>query len=189
MWYIVFFFFSSRRRHTRLTCDWSSDVCSSDLGGRGPDAYVRYDVDARLWTPGLPPPPDALAQVMTVESALSRAPAADALRALILTDPRLRSYQFTAAAGTRDRPDLFFGTNGMGLVRVDPQTAEGEPLPYGLLAPGVGAIAPAPDGVWAATSARLTWVAADLSATRTTEGGGAALGFTFRSARRMLTTS
>src|SRR5438477_6385609 len=25
------FFFSSRRRHTKLTCDWSSDVCSSDL--------------------------------------------------------------------------------------------------------------------------------------------------------------
>src|SRR5688500_19536252 len=30
---IVFFFFSSRRRHTRLQGDWSSDVCSSDLGG------------------------------------------------------------------------------------------------------------------------------------------------------------
>src|SRR6266480_1764293 len=28
---LVGFFFSSRRRHTRLTCDWSSDVCSSDL--------------------------------------------------------------------------------------------------------------------------------------------------------------
>src|SRR2546430_12838174 len=28
---IVFFFFSSRRRHTRFDCDWSSDVCSSDL--------------------------------------------------------------------------------------------------------------------------------------------------------------
>src|SRR6266536_4506307 len=27
-----FFFFSSRRRHTRSTRDWSSDVCSSDLG-------------------------------------------------------------------------------------------------------------------------------------------------------------
>src|SRR5260221_14083099 len=27
-----FFFFSSRRRHTRSLCDWSSDVCSSDLG-------------------------------------------------------------------------------------------------------------------------------------------------------------
>src|SRR6266480_889588 len=29
--YLNSFFFSSRRRHTRLTCDWSSDVCSSDL--------------------------------------------------------------------------------------------------------------------------------------------------------------
>src|SRR5256886_5421434 len=28
------FFFSSRRRHTRFDCDWSSDVCSSDLAGR-----------------------------------------------------------------------------------------------------------------------------------------------------------
>src|SRR2546430_11960115 len=28
-----FFFFSSRRRHTRFDCDWSSDVCSSDLAG------------------------------------------------------------------------------------------------------------------------------------------------------------
>src|SRR5437016_7794502 len=27
----LFFFFSSRRRHTRLVSDWSSDVCSSDL--------------------------------------------------------------------------------------------------------------------------------------------------------------
>src|SRR6266480_1189991 len=29
--FVFFFFFSSRRRHTRLTCDWSSDGCSSDL--------------------------------------------------------------------------------------------------------------------------------------------------------------
>src|SRR5260221_8071759 len=28
---IAVFFFSSRRRHTRSLCDWSSDVCSSDL--------------------------------------------------------------------------------------------------------------------------------------------------------------
>src|SRR6266480_3228152 len=49
----MFFFFSSRRRHTRLTCDWSSDVCSSDLGG-GPGIYpelalgTRNSVDGRL---------------------------------------------------------------------------------------------------------------------------------------------
>src|SRR5207237_4147540 len=28
---VFIFFFSSRRRHTRFKCDWSSDVCSSDL--------------------------------------------------------------------------------------------------------------------------------------------------------------
>src|SRR3989454_5888657 len=33
--YINFFFFSSRRRHTRLQGDWSSDVCSSDLVSKG----------------------------------------------------------------------------------------------------------------------------------------------------------
>src|ERR1022692_2194954 len=31
MTFLSFFFFSSRRRHTRLQGDWSSDVCSSDL--------------------------------------------------------------------------------------------------------------------------------------------------------------
>src|SRR5256885_5032833 len=35
-----FFFFSSRRRHTRLQGDWSSDVCSSDLTGSSGTANV-----------------------------------------------------------------------------------------------------------------------------------------------------
>src|SRR5690242_20897716 len=35
----LFFFFSSRRRHTRLTCDWSSDVCSSDLVRKSVEGY------------------------------------------------------------------------------------------------------------------------------------------------------
>src|SRR5256885_5343666 len=44
----LYFFFSSRRRHTRLQGDWSSDVCSSDLsarkeglGPRGPNRWGR----------------------------------------------------------------------------------------------------------------------------------------------------
>src|SRR3989454_2376993 len=43
------FFFSSRRRHTRLQGDWSSDVCSSDLGlrGRDLDAEVVERAQAR----------------------------------------------------------------------------------------------------------------------------------------------
>src|SRR5256885_13064282 len=38
---VFFFFFSSRRRHTRLQGDWSSDVCSSDLGAVVEDAIAN----------------------------------------------------------------------------------------------------------------------------------------------------
>src|SRR5256885_970157 len=48
------FFFSSRRRHTILQGDWSSDVCSSDLRHRTPDASrgtVRHARTARsVWS-------------------------------------------------------------------------------------------------------------------------------------------
>src|SRR2546430_12513353 len=37
----LFFFFSSRRRHTRFDCDWSSDVCSSDLFRREARAVAQ----------------------------------------------------------------------------------------------------------------------------------------------------
>src|SRR5256885_10331242 len=49
------FFFSSRRRHTRLQGDWSSDVCSSDLRrvravlrGELPDLLERIDKGERI---------------------------------------------------------------------------------------------------------------------------------------------
>src|SRR5688572_31574306 len=42
---LFFFFFSSRRRHTRFDCDWSSDVCSSDLH---PDAAPQVERSERL---------------------------------------------------------------------------------------------------------------------------------------------
>src|SRR5260370_28739518 len=42
------FFFSSRRRHTRFKCDWSSDVCSSDLADiRQVEALERIIPDLR----------------------------------------------------------------------------------------------------------------------------------------------
>src|SRR5437879_13053887 len=42
--FFFFFFFSSRRRHTRYIGDWSSDVCSSDLGNDGRSrAIARRD--------------------------------------------------------------------------------------------------------------------------------------------------
>src|SRR5207302_4099009 len=56
----LFFFFSSRRRHTRFSRDWSSDVCSSDLlfpgccgnraaqGGNRPHPVSRKGISGRL---------------------------------------------------------------------------------------------------------------------------------------------
>src|SRR3989440_3293805 len=64
----VFFFFSSRRRHTRSDRDWSSDVCSSDLLPiRIPPAHVHVEQGACLDT--------AQAQ-MDVGGALARMPRA-----------------------------------------------------------------------------------------------------------------
>src|SRR5256886_5691303 len=46
-----FFFFSSRRRHTRFDCDWSSDVCSSDLPGpRDQPAHEAWAHDVKRGT-------------------------------------------------------------------------------------------------------------------------------------------
>src|SRR5216684_4518873 len=47
---MFFFFFSSRRRHTRCSRDWSSDVCSSDLG-RGP-RHSLFALGYAGWAPG-----------------------------------------------------------------------------------------------------------------------------------------
>src|SRR2546426_2798665 len=59
--YLDFFFFSSRRRHTRLQGDWSSDVCSSDLPFaeepelHSPTTWLKpelvAEVEFQQWTP------------------------------------------------------------------------------------------------------------------------------------------
>src|SRR2546430_9261088 len=48
----LFFFFSSRRRHTRFDCDWSSDVCSSDLNmsADGKHAvFIRTNIEPAVY--------------------------------------------------------------------------------------------------------------------------------------------
>src|SRR5688572_6260308 len=50
---VTSFFLSSRRRHTRFDCDWSSDVCSSDLLGAAvvSDREGRFCLDHRTLPP------------------------------------------------------------------------------------------------------------------------------------------
>src|SRR2546430_6173890 len=59
---LLVFFFSSRRRHTRFDCDWSSDVCSSDLLNEikeiltkmGLSLGMKFDEHGRIIWPPLP---------------------------------------------------------------------------------------------------------------------------------------
>src|SRR6266487_5777389 len=47
----MLFFFSSRRRHTRWTGDWSSDVCSSDLGHAVLEYAAPWGRPVAKWEP------------------------------------------------------------------------------------------------------------------------------------------
>src|SRR5690606_39852920 len=60
------FFFSSRRRHTRFSRDWSSDVCSSDLLPLHPNQRPRLAVRASLIATARPPVAPRLAPVVWI---------------------------------------------------------------------------------------------------------------------------
>lgn len=130
------------------------------------------------------PSAPSTSQVMvppTLGDVLSRYPTLRAqpqllLRAELPNRPR-RALGFTAGAVSPDRAnELWLGTNGDGLFRVDPAFGQGVMLPYGLLDPGAAALAPAANGLWiaglglAAGRGGLTFATADLQRFRWIEG-------------------
>lgn len=174
---------------------------AADVGGgvflRGRDGWRFLPRGALLPILGTPLPPAARqVQPLDVNTALATAPMAQALRALILTDPRLRSYRFTSAARTADDDDLFFGTDGLGLVRIDGAVGQWEPLNFTLLEMRADALALGPDGVWAAGGltrglggrSGVTWVPSDLSSTTPVEPPAGA-DFGSATVRRLLALS
>ncbi|MGH7675112.1 MAG: hypothetical protein ACREMV_07555 [Gemmatimonadales bacterium] len=159
---------------------------------RGGWAFVPRGFGAPVPAASLPPP-DRQLRPLTPDAALAQAPAVDAMRSLLLLDPRLRLHRFTSAARTADQTDLFFGTNGMGLVRVDAVTGEFETLAFGLEAPRAAAVAAGVGGVWVASDAppggaargAVTWLVEDLSTAVGSEGatGAARPGLQYVEAR------
>src|SRR6266702_5024779 len=82
----MFFFFSSRRRHTRWPRDWSSDVCSSDLDTSNPHTSHRRTLWGELaWQIG---GPEGYGQVAE-QDRLGVAPGGDVLARLIGDTPTL----------------------------------------------------------------------------------------------------
>jgi hypothetical protein len=139
-------------------------------------------------TPGRPPtrpvtPP-------TVEQALRTNPTLQANAAAILTDYRLRSVRYTAAARSYDNRGWYLGTSGIGTLFMPDGAALPERLTFGLPSDRVGAVFSWPGGVWAATDrtpstdAAFTFVGQELADFKTVPGPSA-LGTPFNQVREL----
>lgn len=136
---------------------------------------------------GVPlPPPGRRAGSLNVNDLMRRAPYADAMRALVLTDERLRTHRYTSAAAVPLADEIYLGTDGLGLMRLDPVVVRFERLPFGLLSSGVSAVVATRDGIWAGSDGRgrragITFSTPDLQRFMDIEGppvtgfGGAAV--------------
>jgi ligand-binding sensor domain-containing protein len=129
------------------------------------------------------PPAHRRIRAGTVGELLERMPYILAQSPQLLIDQRLRRARFTAGAVAPDNEEVYLGTDGAGLLKIDMMT-NAEPMPFGLLAPSVGALALAEDGVWAGTGylptrTGFTWISNDVQRYVTNEGPPAT-GYRFR---------
>jgi hypothetical protein len=113
-------------------------------------------------------PPARVLAPQSIAEAIRSNPSLQANAAAILTDNRLRSVRYTAAARAADNRGWYLGTSGVGALYLPDGGALPERLSFGLPSPRVGAVFSWPGGVWAATDrtpssdAALTFVSGDL---------------------------
>jgi ligand-binding sensor domain-containing protein len=99
-----------------------------------------------------PPPGDRRVEPLTVDGALQRYPTVDAMKSLVLMDESLQRFRYTSTAIAPLGQEVFFGTDGRGLLRYETGTATFEALPFGLPGNSVGSVVAGPEGVWVGTS-------------------------------------
>ena len=95
------------------------------------------------------PPPEARLAPTTFEELARRRPALRSAR-LLTRDPSMRSWDPSAADEAPEGGEIWLGTWGYGVFRVEPEFLRAVHEPYGLLERGAGALAPTVDGVWIA---------------------------------------
>jgi hypothetical protein len=130
------------------------------------------------------PPPEQQIRSTSLEAVMHRDPGLVARSPLALTDERLRDYRYTAAAELQLTEELFLGTDGMGVLFVDPVTRAFERLAFGLLDRNAASLVVVDDVVVVGASGRgrrwgLTLMSRDLQRFRYEEGP-AATGYRFR---------
>ncbi len=163
------------------------ELIAFDRAGTG-DAIVRAGGEwtrisrVGIATPMIRPPlASALILPRTLNDLYTQFPTLRTQPSLLLrgqqSDRPLRNVQIISGAASPERAsDVWLGTAGDGLFRLDPAFMQSTPLPYGLMEPGVGALALAADGVWAAGLGQsfdrggLSFVARDLQRFRWIDG-------------------
>ena len=152
------------------------------------DAYVRASgVWNRVSRAGIaspisaPPPAAQLVRPQTLADVYQRFPSLRSAQAFLFRNQRsdrpLRTYAVQSGTLSLDTPsEVWLGTNGDGLFKADGVTVQSTPVRYGLLERGIGALALAADGVWAAglgqssTRGGLTFASFDLQRWRWIDG-------------------
>lgn len=119
--------------------------------------------------PARVPPPQARTPASTLREVYGAFPSLQATGPMLTRDAQLRSWPIIAGTKTPNQSEVWLGTRGGGLFRVDPLFQQGEQYPFGPLETGVAALAPAANGVWMAGVGRslvgrggLTFASADL---------------------------
>jgi hypothetical protein len=164
------------------------DNPASGLFLRTRNAWSLLPRGASVPTP-TQPPARPLAPA-SVEQAIRSNPAIQANAAAILTDSRLRSVRYTAAARSADNRGWYLGTSGVGALFLPDGAPLPERLSFGLPSPRVGAVFSWPGGVWAATDrtttadASFTFVGEDLAQFKSVPGPSA-VGVPFNQVREL----
>ena len=96
------------------------------------------------------PPPGERLRSPTARDVFREYPSLESFLPLLTRGEGLEQWPASAATLAPGRSEVWLGTRGNGMLRVDPMFNRADQLPFGLLEPGVGALALAADGVWAA---------------------------------------
>jgi ligand-binding sensor domain-containing protein len=97
---------------------------------------------------GAVPPPEHRLRSPTARDVFREYPTLETFLPMLTRGDDLEQWPASAATLAPGRSEVWLGTRGNGLLRVDPTFNRAEHLPFGLLEPGVGALALAADGVW-----------------------------------------
>ena len=122
------------------------------------------------------PPPEQRVRSSTARDVFREYPSLETFLPLLTRGDDLEQWPVSAATSTPGRSEVWLGTRGNGLSRVDPMFNRAEHLPFGLLERGVGAVALAADGAWAGGLGRtgersgLVFASSDLQRWRWVDG-------------------